>query len=35
MIVKVGVAESYALNKLNGTLIPRMRNAMHLTRYYQ
>ena len=24
MIVKVGVARSYALNKLDGTLVPRM-----------
>ena len=35
MIVKVGAVESYALNKLDGTLIPRMWNAMHLKRYYQ
>ena len=35
MIVKVGVARSYALNKLDGTSIPRMWNAMHLKRYYQ
>ena len=25
----------YALNKLNGTNIPRMLNVMHLKRYYQ
>ena len=35
MIVKVGVAESYTLNKLDGTPIPKMWNAMHLKRYYQ
>ena len=33
-IVKVGVAGSYALDKLDGTQIPRMWNAMHLKRYY-
>ena len=27
MIVKVGAADSYALNKLDGTLVPRMWNA--------
>ena len=26
---------SYALNKLDGTPVPRMWNAMHLKRYYQ
>ena len=35
MIVKVGAVKSYALNKLDGTLIPSMWNAMHLKRYYQ
>ena len=35
MIVKVGAVGSYALNKLDGMLIPRMWNAMHLKRYYQ
>ena len=35
MIVKVGAAGSYALNKLYGTPIPRMWNVMHLKRYYQ
>ena len=34
-IVKVGAARSYALDKLDGTLVPRMLNAMHLKRYYQ
>ena len=35
MIVKVGASESYTLNKLDGTQIPRMWNVMHLKRYYQ
>ena len=35
MIVKVGIAGSYALNKLDGTPVPRMWNATHLKRYYQ
>ena len=35
MIVKVGAAKSYTLNKLDETPIPRMWNAMHLKRYYQ
>ena len=35
MIVKVGATDSYALNKLNGILVPRMWNAMHLKMYYQ
>ena len=34
VIVRVRAAGSYALNKLNGTLVPRMWNAMHLKRYY-
>ena len=34
-IVRVGLAGSYALNKLDGTPAPRMWNAMHLKRYYQ
>ena len=34
-IVKVGAAGSYALDKLDGTAVPRMWNAMHLKRYYQ
>ena len=32
MIVRVGAAGSYALNKLDGTLVHRMWNAMHLKR---
>ena len=35
MIVRVGEAGSFALNKLNGMLVPRMWNVMHLKRYYQ
>ena len=35
VIVRVGAAGSYALNKLYGTLVPRMWNAMHLKMYYQ
>ena len=35
IIVNMGAIGSYALNKLNGTPMPRMWNAMHLKRYYQ
>ena len=35
VIVSVGVAGLYALNKLDGTPVPRMWNVMHLKRYYQ
>ena len=35
IVVRVGVAKSYTLNKLDGTLVPRMWNDMHLKRYYQ
>ena len=35
MIVKVGATGSYALNKLDGTPVPRMWNVTHLKRYYQ
>ena len=34
-IVKVGAAEQYVLDKLDGTLVPRTWNAMHIKRYYQ
>ena len=34
-IVRVRPAGSYALNKVDGMLVPRMWNAMHLKRYYQ
>ena len=35
MIVRVGPTGLYALDKLDGTLMPRMWNATHLKRYYQ
>ena len=35
MTVKVGAVGSYTLNKLDGTPITRLWNAMHLKRYYQ
>ena len=35
MIVIVGAAGLYTLNKLDETLVPRMWNVMHLNRYYQ
>ena len=35
VIVRVGSAGSYALNKLDGAPVPRMWNAMHLKMYYQ
>ena len=35
VIVRVGLAWSYALNKLDRAPMPRMWNAMHLKRYYQ
>ena len=35
MTIKVGAVGSYALNKLDGTPITRLWNAMHLKRYYQ
>ena len=34
MIVKVRLTELYALDKLDGTIVPRMWNATHLKRYY-
>ena len=33
-IVKLGAAGSYALDKLDGTPVPMMWNAMHLKRHY-
>ena len=33
-VVQMGAARSYALNKLDMTLVSRMWNAMHLKRYY-
>ena len=35
MIVKVGAASLYALDKLDGTPVLKMWNAIHLKRYYQ
>ena len=35
VIARVGAAGSYALNKLDGTPVPRMWNATHLKMYYQ
>ena len=35
MIVKVEASESYELDKLDETPVPRMWNGMHLKRYYQ
>ena len=34
MIVRVGAARSYALNKLDGTLVLRIWNVMHLMKCY-
>ena len=35
IVVIVGLAGSYALNKPDGTTVPRMWNVMHLKKYYQ
>ena len=35
MVVRVRAAGSYVLNKLDGTLVSKMWNAMHLKRYYK
>ena len=35
IVTRVGKAGSYALDKLDGTPIPKMWNDMHLKRYYQ
>ena len=35
IVTRVGKSESYVLDKLDGTPVPRMWNAMHLKRYYQ
>ena len=35
IVTRAGESGSYALNKLDGTPVPRMWNAMHLKRYYQ
>ena len=33
-VVRVGIAESYALSKPDGTVVLKMWNAMHLKKYY-
>ena len=35
IVTRAGESGSYPLDKLDGTLVPRMWNAMHLKRYYQ
>ena len=35
MVVRVGTAGSYAMSKLDGNVVPKMWNAMHLKKYYQ
>ena len=35
LVTRAGESRSYALDKLGGTLVPRMWNATHLKRYYQ
>ena len=35
IVTRAGESGSYALDKLDGTLVPRMWNVMHLKRYYQ
>ena len=35
VVMRIGEAESYAIDKTDGTPVPRMWNAMHLRRYYQ
>ena len=35
IVTQVDESRSYALDKLDGTLVPRMWNIMHLKRYYQ
>ena len=34
-IVREGLAESYTLDKLDEMPVPKMRNVMHLKRYYE
>ena len=34
-VTRLGESESYAIDKIDGTPVPRMWNAMHLKRYYQ
>ena len=35
IVTRADESGSYALDKLDGTLVPRMWNVMHLKRYYQ
>ena len=35
LVTRVGESGSYALDKLDGTPVPRMWNSTHLKRYYQ
>ena len=35
LVTRAGESGSYALDKLDGTPVPRMWNATHLQRYYQ
>ena len=35
IVTRAGESGSYALDKLDGTPVPRMWNVMHLKRYYQ
>ena len=34
VVMRAGESESYTIDKMDGTLVPRMWNAMHLRRYY-
>ena len=34
-MVRVGTTDSYAMTRLDGTVVPRMLNAMHLKKYFQ
>ena len=35
LVTRANKSGSYALDKLDATLVPRMWNALHLKRYYQ
>ena len=35
VVTRPGESGSYAIEKMDGTPVPRMWNAMHLRRYYQ
>ena len=35
LVTQAGESGAYALDKLDGTPVPRMWNATHLKRYYQ